>query len=554
MIRKRLGVHSLSLLIFFIYLDFSIQKRSIPSSCSSKKRVGPINLSLPLPFEEFEPDVQFSEKKTPYIATISKNSGSLMFEGNFGSISIDTYEIIIINQIHFKKPSENQVDGNSFPLEIQYVANSSNGKRLLVLSKLFELIDTKDAKKRNLPLKNGALFQLGIGTGKFSSMNPYHTFICKNPGESTLQKLFGDSAAFINYEGDFTEGKCLKTQWYISMETSKISKRQLDDLPSRIEDPEVHSIFYPQKIKDDLRISQNFNKKSKEELVPRDKNQYPNSIKKAAKSPTEEEEQTKQKKKEPVKEKAKVVPTLKAVIPTREKSHDYPSIPKSNKFSFDEGKFINHRAEFVLQNIPFEDKKNIVYVPRNIIWPWEAHKSYLSKHKVKLVIPLKKHLPKIKQKNMHWRTIYFYKKSRNQYQDIKGYMHYIPYIGLVPDDFQPPKKNPVMAVPVYCFNRRKIVVIHFRQNNKKSRIQQRKYKRVCLKYASDYDFKYTGKPSVSQCLLWTDSKVESIAGEPDESSDDQKSKGSKQPQSRNHRGRKAISILKGLTNILALGS
>lgn len=221
--------------------------------CNSKKIKSPINLGMPLPFEKFEPNINFV-KPDHAISLVKISPGTFELQGKFGFIEFlgNTREV---HKVLFKSPSEHTVEGVQFAMEMQVYAAGDKTNSGIVISKLFE-------KSREI---NQDAKMLGFGSGKLKKLKVGDKFRVLEP--TSLNNLVGDSPAFINYQAETTTGNCEMVEWIISVETGQIGHTQIFEFEK---DPQ-------NKIKaktptSSLRITQNFNSGVKLKVKPRVKN------------------------------------------------------------------------------------------------------------------------------------------------------------------------------------------------------------------------------------------------------------------------------------------
>lgn len=103
------------------------------SACKLGKNQSPVDIKAP--FESRTSDLKIDYKSSP--ATIVNNGHTIQVTPNDGgSIEIDGVKYKLA-QFHFHSPSEHNVDGKSFPLEVHFVHKNEKGD-LAVIGVLFE--------------------------------------------------------------------------------------------------------------------------------------------------------------------------------------------------------------------------------------------------------------------------------------------------------------------------------------------------------------------------------------------------------------------------------
>lgn len=119
-------------------------------------------------------------------------------------------------QFHFHSPSEHQIDGKSFDLEMHNVlAQNGDSGQLLVLGVLFAL----DENAEDIDFIT-SLHLANIKTDHEEAITNVH-----------LHELFAEISGKekFNYQGSLTTPPCSETvEWFVVKEPLKINKKQLD--------------------------------------------------------------------------------------------------------------------------------------------------------------------------------------------------------------------------------------------------------------------------------------------------------------------------------------
>ncbi|CAG9334221.1 unnamed protein product [Blepharisma stoltei] len=134
-------------------------------------------------------------------------------EGNFvdGKLKVGSLKKGYGVQFHFHAPSEHQIDGNSYDLEMHVVQKDSAGNYLFVV---------------------GILFKKG------SSSNDFIEKVIDSETEETkidlTDILDDDLANFYYYEGSLTTPPCTESvEWFVWEEIQEISEEQLEFFTSK---------------------------------------------------------------------------------------------------------------------------------------------------------------------------------------------------------------------------------------------------------------------------------------------------------------------------------
>lgn len=250
---------------------------------------------MPLPFDDFKTQLELKTNvKSQEIEKLDVNV--FRMKGAFGSTTFGGVTLDV-TEIYIKHPSEHQVEGINFDLEVQFYAPGKDGSVGIIFSKMFDEDEGSNKEFENL----------GFGLGTLKGLKNTKKFT--NKGKTTnLKNIMGDSRAFINYRAQSTIGKCEKVEWFILLETGIFSEKQV----AEFEDPDVE-IEAKTNVKG-LRVVQNFTKKFKKKVGKR-----PPMKKKKPKK--------KEKPKPKAKPKAKSKPKPKAKKPKKKS----PPAPKPKK-------------------------------------------------------------------------------------------------------------------------------------------------------------------------------------------------------------------------------
>jgi carbonic anhydrase len=184
--------------------------------CGSGVNQSPINLTG---FVEGElAEIGFSYNTTA--STIVNNGHTV--QANFpkgSSISIDNMEFDLL-QCHFHAPSENNIDGKSFPMEGHCVHASKDGK-LAVISIMYEIGDASKgiaALWANMPAHAGD----------------------KNDVKATVNAtdIMPASKDYYRFNGSLTTPPCTEgVRWFVLKDTVTISKGQLKAFQQSLHEP-----------------------------------------------------------------------------------------------------------------------------------------------------------------------------------------------------------------------------------------------------------------------------------------------------------------------------
>ncbi len=127
------------------------------------------------------------------------------------SIKVDGIRFNLI-QFHFHTPSENQINGKNFPLEVHFVHASDDGK-LAVVSVMFE------EGKLNYALKK-IWYKMPHRVGHSEDLELSKTYI---------NLLIPKDKAYYRFSGSLTTPPCSEgVRWFVLKEYNTISTQQLN--------------------------------------------------------------------------------------------------------------------------------------------------------------------------------------------------------------------------------------------------------------------------------------------------------------------------------------
>ncbi len=176
--------------------------------CSEGTRQSPINVIG-------TNDVDLKPLNLKY-STASKsvlnNGHTIQVDIKDGSTFVLENDVYELKQFHFHSPSENNINGNDFPLEVHFVHATKEGK-LAVIGVMFEegaenAVLSKIWKQ--FPLKNGEEKALSLSVEEISALMPY-------------------KKDYYTFMGSLTTPPCSENvKWHIYKTPIKVSKAQVD--------------------------------------------------------------------------------------------------------------------------------------------------------------------------------------------------------------------------------------------------------------------------------------------------------------------------------------
>ncbi|HHD57188.1 MAG TPA: carbonic anhydrase family protein [Desulfobulbaceae bacterium] len=147
------------------------------------------------------------------LATEIVNNGHTI-QANYtaGSTIEAAGKIFQLKQFHFHSPSENTINGESFPLEAQFVHEAEDGS-LAVVSVLFQIGEENEALARlwkQMPRKAGEKAAMA--------------------SQVRAQDLMPEDRAYYRYNGSLTTPPCTEgVLWLVMKQPLTISKAQVDE-------------------------------------------------------------------------------------------------------------------------------------------------------------------------------------------------------------------------------------------------------------------------------------------------------------------------------------
>jgi len=174
--------------------------------CKEGKNQSPINLTR---FTEAElPAIQFDYH---LISTEILNNGHTeqVSVEKGSSITVDGKEFDL-KQFHFHTPSENNINGDAYPLEAHFVHASKNGE-LAVIAVMFE--EGKENEALNELWKN-----MPTHTGKHHKIDAKH-----------LNALLPKDRDYYRFNGSLTTPPCTEgVRWLVMKKSVTLSKAQIE--------------------------------------------------------------------------------------------------------------------------------------------------------------------------------------------------------------------------------------------------------------------------------------------------------------------------------------
>ena len=176
--------------------------------CGSGKNQSPVDLKGMIE-ADLEPII-FDYKPMPLEVVNNGHTIKVAYE-NESSIKIEgqTFKLL---QVHFHSPSENLIDGKSFPMEAHLVHADDNGN-LAVVAVMFE----KGADNSTI---NTVWAHMPFKVGKVVSQS-------KIPVD--LNEMLPENRDYYRFNGSLTTPPCTEgVRWFVMKEALQTSQKQLD--------------------------------------------------------------------------------------------------------------------------------------------------------------------------------------------------------------------------------------------------------------------------------------------------------------------------------------
>ncbi|NWA23716.1 carbonic anhydrase family protein [Pseudomonas gingeri] len=166
-------------------------------SCSTGKQQSPVNIETHHAKSSKLPGLSF--QYTPQAAEITNNGHTIQINVARGSLLRFDDEDFELRQFHFHTPSEEEIDGKSFPMDAHFVHNSDDGQ-IVVVAVLFK----EGRKNQNLE----AVFNTLPDVGKITEV------VAFNPAS-----VLPPHSSYYKYQGSLTTPPCSSGVTWLVMKT-----------------------------------------------------------------------------------------------------------------------------------------------------------------------------------------------------------------------------------------------------------------------------------------------------------------------------------------------
>lgn len=175
--------------------------------CEQGKSQSPVDIKDAL--ETHPRPLKVSYSLPPY--AVVNNGHSIQVDVHEGDYVMLDGEKFTLQQFHFHSPSENTINGKSFPLEAHYVHMDASGE-IAVVAEMFDIGATNPELEKiwkQMPEKSGETAQL--------------------TSEIALNKLLPDNLTHYRFSGSLTTPPCTEgVRWLVLKQPQTLSKAQLE--------------------------------------------------------------------------------------------------------------------------------------------------------------------------------------------------------------------------------------------------------------------------------------------------------------------------------------
>jgi len=188
--------------------------------CAEGKQQSPINIE-PNENQKLLPDLDIQYIKSSKSLAHHTHTGHTkevdnghtveveLEEGNFFNVDGETYEL---KQFHFHTPSENHIDGKSYPLEAHFVHATKEGK-LAVIAVVFE-----EGKEHPTLKKLWKHFPMSVNNEMDISFDA-----------DDLNSMMPDDKSYYRFNGSLTTPPCTEgVKWFVFKTPLTVSKEEIE--------------------------------------------------------------------------------------------------------------------------------------------------------------------------------------------------------------------------------------------------------------------------------------------------------------------------------------
>lgn len=178
------------------------------ATCSSGKNQSPIDLANMIEGDLAELEVNYKAGGNE----VTNNGHTIKINYDPGSsMAADGHEFEL-KQVHFHAPSENTIQGRSYPMEGHFVHADKDGN-LAVISVMYEIGDKN-------PELEKAWRQMPSEIGKVNQLS----------GSVNAEKLLPAKQGYYRFNGSLTTPPCSEgVNWFVMKQIDSVSKDQLNE-------------------------------------------------------------------------------------------------------------------------------------------------------------------------------------------------------------------------------------------------------------------------------------------------------------------------------------
>lgn len=177
-------------------------------TCSVGKNQSPVNIASVVEGELAPLQLSYTTTGTAVV----NNGHAVQVNIAAGSQLTLDGDVFALKQFHFHSPSENQIEGKSFPLEAHFVHADAQGN-LAVVAVLFEEGASNDALNtvwQNMPMKGGEQVDVAISV-------------------ADIQAILPKQLDYYRFSGSLTTPPCSEgVRWLVLAQPVTVSKAQIE--------------------------------------------------------------------------------------------------------------------------------------------------------------------------------------------------------------------------------------------------------------------------------------------------------------------------------------
>jgi carbonic anhydrase len=218
----------------FFFKTSETQSVEFVPGCSPIKRNGPLNISDPLHYKNFEVDLKWIDKGRIQFSLNSE--GNIISNNDFGYIIYTEFpgtdeentSVYDAYKIKFVRHSENLFSDKQLPVELQIFSLNKSGKEL-ILSAMFEAFNDSNYGMEKLNVIGG---RPGMTTALYAAQKdgqPNRSIIGGGQFVFNMNTLLGPTKNWLQYQGSSSSipMECKEATWLVLYELLPMSPGQI---------------------------------------------------------------------------------------------------------------------------------------------------------------------------------------------------------------------------------------------------------------------------------------------------------------------------------------